>query len=208
MLVLSRKEGESIEFRDLNVCVRVIQLKKSKVQLGIEAPREIQIDRSEIVERSSPSAPAVQSTGGVGSLEDNVNRDEVDQQLLDELAKLEVEVLALSELVASKDRDLARQTATVSLERVNALRKTLSVMSSQRGTTRSMAEFMRLRSKRIEASAGTGNSDPDFQSQDEPVSKWDRSSLDRADCIRQAGTGYFLTSDASSICSGSLEAGH
>lgn len=207
MLVLSRKEGESIEFRDLNVCVRVIQLKKSKVQLGIEAPREIQIDRSEIVERSSPLA-AVQSTGGVGSLEDNVNRDEVDQQLLDELAKLEVEVLALSELVASKDRDLARQTAAVSLERVNALRKTLSVMSSQRGTTRSMAEFMRLRSKRIEASAGTGNSDPDFQSQDEPVSKWDRSSLDRADCIRQAGTGYFLASDASSICSGSLEAGH
>ncbi len=48
MLVLSRKEGESIEFRDLNVCVRVIQLKKSKVQLGIEAPRTIQVDRTEV----------------------------------------------------------------------------------------------------------------------------------------------------------------
>ena len=51
MLVLSRKEGESIEFRDLDVCVRVIQLKKSKVQLGIEAPRTIQVDRTETLGR-------------------------------------------------------------------------------------------------------------------------------------------------------------
>ena len=179
------------------------------MQLGIEAPREIQIDRSETVERSSEATPADGAVRSVGTREDTVNRDEVDQQLLDELAKLEVEVLALSELVASKDRDLARQTATVSLERVNALRNTLSVMSSRRGATRSIAEFMQSRYKRSDAATGTGNCEPGSQIQDEPVSKWDSSSLDRADCIRQAGTRYFLESDASPICgSGPLEAGH
>ena len=47
MLVLSRKQGESIEFSGLDVVVRVISLKRSKVQLGIEAPRQITVHRSE-----------------------------------------------------------------------------------------------------------------------------------------------------------------
>ena len=209
MLVLSRKEGESIEFRDLNVCVRVIQLKKSKVQLGIEAPREIQVDRSETVDRSFEETAAARAVSGPRTREGTVNRDEVGQQLLDELAKLEVEVLALAELVASKDRDLARQTATVSLERLNALRNTLSMMSSRRGATRSIAEFMQSRYKRGETATGMGNCKPNAQAQDEPVPTWDQSSSERSDCIRQAGSSYFLESSVSPICgTGSLEAGH
>jgi len=152
---------------------------------------------------------ADRAASGPGTREDTVNRDEVGQQLLDELAKLEVEVLALAELVASKDRDLARQTASVSLERLNALRNTLSMMSSRRGVTRSIAEFMQSRYKRGEATTGMGNCKPNAQAQDEPVSTWDQSSLERSDCIRQAGSSYFLESGVLPICgTGSLEAGH
>lgn len=205
MLVLSRKEGESIEFPDLNVRVQIIQLKKSKVQLGIEAPREIQVDRSETVDRRVDESGAARARGR----EYNVNREELDQRLFDELAKLEVEVLALAELVASKDRDLARHTATVSLERMNTLRNTLNSMSSRRRVTRSIAEFMQSRCKQSKTAVGRGNCDPNTKTQDEPVSTWDQSSLERADCIRQAGGSYFLESDVSPIFgSGSLEAGH
>ncbi len=67
MLVLSRKEGESIEFRDLDVCVRVIQLKKSKVQLGIEAPRTIQVDRTEVRRSAIRPGPSLSSPAGNSS---------------------------------------------------------------------------------------------------------------------------------------------
>ena len=48
MLVLSRKQGEAVELAELDVVIRVVSLKKSKVQLGIEAPRQITVCRSEI----------------------------------------------------------------------------------------------------------------------------------------------------------------
>ena len=47
MLVLSRKLGESIEIGGQKIVVRVLGIKRSKVQLGIDAPPEIAIHRSE-----------------------------------------------------------------------------------------------------------------------------------------------------------------
>ena len=120
MLVLSRKEGESIEFRDLNVCVRVIQLKKSKVQLGIEAPRAIQVDRTETLARydDNEHSSGRQNLSGLNREVElkrgQTNQSESEQRLLDELAKFEVEVMALAELVNSEHQDLARQAALVS----------------------------------------------------------------------------------------------
>jgi carbon storage regulator len=47
MLVLSRKSGESIEIGDQRIIVHVLATRGSKVQLGIDAPREVAIHRSE-----------------------------------------------------------------------------------------------------------------------------------------------------------------
>ena len=47
MLVLSRKHGESIVF-DGGITVKVLKMKGNVVQLGIDAPREIPIRRSEL----------------------------------------------------------------------------------------------------------------------------------------------------------------
>jgi len=47
MLVLSRKKGQSIELPGLEIVIRVIDVRKSKVQIGIEAPREFSIHRTE-----------------------------------------------------------------------------------------------------------------------------------------------------------------
>ena len=51
MLVLSRKYGESIVIGK-DIMVKVIKMKGNVVQLGIEAPKEIPIHRSEIFERN------------------------------------------------------------------------------------------------------------------------------------------------------------
>jgi carbon storage regulator len=48
MLVLTRKTNQSIAIGD-DVTIVVIRLKNGSVQLGINAPREINVRRSELV---------------------------------------------------------------------------------------------------------------------------------------------------------------
>lgn len=50
MLVLTRKLGESIRIGD-NIIIKVIELDGKHVKLGIEAPKNISVNREEIYER-------------------------------------------------------------------------------------------------------------------------------------------------------------
>ncbi len=47
MLVLSRKKNESIVVNDV-IVITVVEIRGDKVRLGIEAPREVPIHRSEV----------------------------------------------------------------------------------------------------------------------------------------------------------------
>ena len=49
MLVLSRKKNESIIIDD-NIVITVVEVRGDKVRLGIQAPREVPIHRSEVYE--------------------------------------------------------------------------------------------------------------------------------------------------------------
>jgi len=49
MLVLSRKNNESIIIRD-DIVVTVVEVRGDKVRLGIEAPKEVTVHRREIYE--------------------------------------------------------------------------------------------------------------------------------------------------------------
>ncbi len=64
MLVLSRKSGESIEIGDQRVIVHVLSMRGSKVQLGIDAPREVAIHRSETLTQRSNRIVATPETEG------------------------------------------------------------------------------------------------------------------------------------------------
>ena len=58
MLVLSRKKDESIEIGD-DVVVTVIETRGDKVRLGIQAPRDVPVHRSEVadaIRRAAKSA--------------------------------------------------------------------------------------------------------------------------------------------------------
>ena len=54
MLVLSRKSDESIVIGD-NIRVTVIRIHGNRIRLGIEAPPEVPIRRSEVQRVSQPS---------------------------------------------------------------------------------------------------------------------------------------------------------
>ena len=52
MLVLSRKEGEKI-FIGEDIKITVLEISKSQVRIGIEAPKTIEVDREEIREHKN-----------------------------------------------------------------------------------------------------------------------------------------------------------
>lgn len=58
MLVLSRKIKEKLRIAD-TITITVIEIRGDKVRLGIEAPREIRVDREEVaVRRNEPPRAA------------------------------------------------------------------------------------------------------------------------------------------------------
>lgn len=60
MLVLSRKENESIVIGD-NITVTVIEIRGSKIRLGIKAAKDIPVHRQEIYDAiHAPKEPAAE----------------------------------------------------------------------------------------------------------------------------------------------------
>lgn len=69
MLVLSRKKNESIVINE-NIIITVVEIRGDKVRLGIQAPRDVAIHRSEIYDQlkkatseETTPAPAPTDTG-------------------------------------------------------------------------------------------------------------------------------------------------
>ena len=52
MLVLSRKLNQSIHIGD-GISIRVVRIKGNSIQLGIDAPKDIHVVRSELLERDA-----------------------------------------------------------------------------------------------------------------------------------------------------------
>lgn len=57
MLVLSRKNGESIKIGE-DIEIQVLQSQGNRVRLGIKAPKSVSIQRTELCERLSLRIPS------------------------------------------------------------------------------------------------------------------------------------------------------
>ncbi len=61
MLVLTRKLGASITIDD-TIHVTVLEVRGNQVRLGIEAPAEVRVRRSELSQDAAPSSPSAATT--------------------------------------------------------------------------------------------------------------------------------------------------
>lgn len=50
MLILTRKTGETITIGD-NIQIQVLSVKGGQVRIGVDAPREVLVNREEVFER-------------------------------------------------------------------------------------------------------------------------------------------------------------
>ncbi len=67
MLVVTRKQDESIVIAD-NIEVTVLEVSRDKVKIGINAPKEVKIIRSELKDAQQTNAQAAQTSAGVAEL--------------------------------------------------------------------------------------------------------------------------------------------
>ncbi len=58
MLILSRKEGQSVVFPVCGIVVHILSFKGRTIKLGFEAPKDVEVLRGELVGEFSPSTPA------------------------------------------------------------------------------------------------------------------------------------------------------
>jgi carbon storage regulator len=70
MLVLSRKKNESIVVDD-SIVITVVEIRGDKVRLGIEAPREVPIHRSEVRDAIAAAAQSEQASTPNPPIEEN-----------------------------------------------------------------------------------------------------------------------------------------
>lgn len=63
MLVLTRKKGQSIKIGD-NIEVTIMEVEEDKVSIGILAPRNIEIVRSELLEVKNENITAANTQKG------------------------------------------------------------------------------------------------------------------------------------------------
>ena len=58
MLVLSRRIGETLCIGD-NIRIKIVEVKGGQVRIGIDAPKEVEVHRSEIYKKIQESKVAV-----------------------------------------------------------------------------------------------------------------------------------------------------
>ena len=199
MLVLSRKLGESVEIGDNKVVVTVLSIRRSKIQLGVEAPPEVAVHRSEKADqycgqglentrrRSHESSQA--------KIDDSHPRELVlGESILEDLARAQAEIAALAELVPGRDRLVARQVAAEAVERLTAIERTVRFVRRQT-SEQPISSFLGSRSRDLQQSLGgdadvTDNPDEtDNPSADEAPSWSDRCD-DSTTLIREASSPF------------------
>ncbi len=67
MLILQRKKGQELKIGD-NICITVLDMGNDWVKLAIDAPRDVSILRSELIEAASANKEAAAISLSPGSI--------------------------------------------------------------------------------------------------------------------------------------------
>ena len=114
MLVVTRNENDRIVFPQLGISVEVIQLNRSKVKLGVQAPRSVRIVRHELIEGEQSVELSEKSAIDVAT---NLVKHEVANNLNRAMLKLQL----AARMLESGDSDQGLERLTAGIAELNAL---------------------------------------------------------------------------------------
>ena len=106
MLVVTRNENDRIVFPQLGISVEVIQLNRSKVKLGVEAPKSVRVVRNELCEGEESKLLKTSSSIDVAAkmlnheIANNLNRAMLKLQLAKKMLEQGESVAGLERLTA------------------------------------------------------------------------------------------------------------
>lgn len=70
MLILTRKSGETITIGE-NIQIRVLAVKGGQVRIGIDAPRDVSVNREEVYERVQAEENSTKKTAEITANSDS-----------------------------------------------------------------------------------------------------------------------------------------
>lgn len=73
MLILMRRPGESIHIGP-NIIITLVSMERNRARIGIEAPREITVDREEVAEKKKNGIEPPEKPAGEASPDDTASR--------------------------------------------------------------------------------------------------------------------------------------
>lgn len=228
MLVLSRKLGESVEIGDNKVIVRVLGIKRSKVQLGVDAPPEVAIHRSEKADRYTPqdshrtriddvasSETAIDDAGqhhaspqGIAdSLMESTRANSSSaiefamgfgESILEDLVRVQAEIAVLAELAPSQKQCTAQHVAAEAIERLAAMERSLRAVRRQTAE-RPIAAFVGSRSKALQQMDCQDDSNTSGEHDSDP---WSDPCSDSSSLIREENAPFQVGAAHCSVCLG------
>lgn len=120
MLILSRRPNETIRFPQLGIAVSIVSVRGSRVQVGIDAPPEIQVIRREL-ENDSVSSNARGAAPSADSAKVANKSDKSNHQLRNQLNKATLGVHLAQRQLAAGQIEAAEKSLAKALEQLAEL---------------------------------------------------------------------------------------
>lgn len=131
MLILSRRASETIRFPQLGISVSIVSVKGNRVQVGIDAPPEIQVLRHELESNSAESASYRGNTSKAGgklsvSSSSHMESQKAKHDFVNRLNKATLGLLLAQKQLAAGQMESADKTLSNALARLLELEATVT----------------------------------------------------------------------------------
>jgi carbon storage regulator CsrA len=163
MLILSRRASETIRFPQLGISVSIVSVKGNRVQVGIDAPPEIQIIRRELesssVEATDHRGSMLKTSGTTQTSQSDSNKAQHD--LRNRLNKATLGLLLAQKQLAAGQIESADKTLVSALARLSELESLATLAPAPKPNQVGLKAFVaERRHSQDDGSVGSWNKSP------------------------------------------------
>ena len=142
MLVISRRENDRIVFPSLGISIVFNHLTRSRVRVGVNAPRDVPVVRHELLEEGQVEFDSIQ----------DLEQDQIQDRLRDEVESLTMKFQSVQQELDAGRIEIALSMLAGGLEELEQLRQSISScdepdecdLSSAEGVSETSADYLKV----------------------------------------------------------------